>query len=333
MTSQNLLIASSPMQILNGIEAIKHFGLNKTILVLLLSQRKTSHKKNNEQIEEIAKLHNWKKIIRLEQKPNENRMLARVRLIQELKKVEYQFVFIGNYTKTTKIIIANIKKKHLYLVDDGTVTILIYNEIILKNKMNDFSFKNIMYFLYGLKTRVTDKLNLFTYFDLERSKNINIVKNNLNYFKGNLSNKSKNDNNIIFLGQNLAETHTITIDDYKAYINSILSLYDEEVIYIPHRYEEISKTVLKLESEQLKILQINLPVELYLIYNNITPKRIISFCTSAFFTLDKIYPETAFEHIVIPQHKLLKNHEKTKDFYKSIENETSSRPLHLTENQ
>lgn len=329
MNLNNLLIASSPMQIINGIEAIKHFDLSQTTLVLIYRHKRASHKRNNQQIEEIAKLHEWKEIVYLNKNANQNMFLDSLRVIKELAKTEYQYVFIGNFTKLNRILSANINKKHLYLVDDGTATIKTYNEIFLKNKINKLSLRHILYFLSGVKIKVTDKINLFTYFDLKENKQFNIVRNNLNYFKNSRKNESKSESPIIFLGQILSERHFVTVKDYKSYINSILAMHDEKIIYIPHRYEEINKTVLKLESEKLEIQEINLPVELYLIYNNIVPKKLISFCTSAFFVLDKIYPETTFEHIVIPEHKLLKDHDEIRKRYDSLTNETTSSAVNL----
>ncbi len=319
----NLSIVTTPMQIINSIEAINHFNLNNNILVIIFKPRQN----NNEQLEKIASLYKWDKIIRVNSNLKKSKYMEYVKLIKDLKNYKYNYVFFGNFTSIYKIIISNIKKENLYLVDDGTATINIYKNILIENKVNKFSFKQLRFFIIGLKTKIKDKINLFTYFDLPYDKRFIIVKNDLNYFKSKLDINSNKENNIIFLGQPLTTSGFIEQIDYLNCMEAIKKMNNKKIIYIPHRFEKISDKFKEFEDEDFEIMNIDVPVELYFINNNISPMHMMSFCTSATFVLEKMYGDLLFESIVIPKNRFLKKQKEFEGCYNSLFTDTKSKKL------
>lgn len=328
MNNVNLLIATSPMQVVNGIEAIKHFSLTETILVLTF-KRGSKHQKNNDQLEEIAKLHNWKQVIRMNSSPKTSKFMENLGLITKLKKMHFNYVFVGYLTKTNRVILSNLNSNNLYLIDDGTATINVYKNTLLKNKINKFAFKNLKFLLCGLRINIKKQINLFTSFNLKQEDEREIITNNYSHCKLMLANTANYEDIAIFLGQPLIDKNEINSSDYIHYIKEIITRQDSKLRYIPHRSEKVNSELKQLVSEKFEIVEIDLPIELYFIRNNFLPKKVIGFCTSATFTLDKIFPDSTLEHIVIPEQKLLKRRAEFKEFYRSLSAETSSKALSI----
>jgi len=226
-----------------------------------------------------------------------------------------------------QIFIANIQKNKVFLVDDGTATINIYDNIIVQNKINKYSFKRFRFYLVGLKVKVLDEISLFTYFKLKYDNRFKVVKNNLTYFKKRLSKNTKNEENIIFLGQPFVETGYITKEEYIKCLKATKKLYKNKIIYIPHRFEEENDELNNLIDNNFLIKNIDIPVELYFIENDISPQHIISFCTNAIFILDKMYESLLSEAIVIPKERFLKNSNSFYTCYDSLKDQTKSKNI------
>ncbi len=321
----NLTIATTPMQIINAIEAINYFNTKNNILVLIFKPRDD----NNLQLEKIAKLYLWNKIIRVNNNLKKSKYIEYIKLINELKNFHYNYIFFGNFTSIYKIIISNIKKEHLYLIDDGSATIHIYKNILIPNKINSLSIKELRFLLIGFKTKIKDKINIFTYFTLPYDERFPVVENKLTYFKEKLNKENFIEEDIIFLGQPLASSNFISQTDYSNYLKSIKKIKDKKIIYIPHRFENINSELKELEDRYFKILPIDIPIELYFIYNSIIPTHIISFCTSATFTLEKIYPSLLCENIIIPKEKFLKKQKEFYLCYDTLQEQTDSTNLNI----
>ena len=124
MKKNNLFILRSPLQIINAIEAIEQFKLKNNILVLIFNSLDT----NTRQINELVSLHKWEQIIRLEDR-SKSKLFRYVKLVKELKKYSFNYLYFGNLGTIQKILIANLKQDNVYLLDDGTSTIMYYNNI------------------------------------------------------------------------------------------------------------------------------------------------------------------------------------------------------------
>ena len=109
------------------------------------------------------------------------------------------------------------------------------------------------------------------------------------------------------------------------YIEYIKSVIDnnrgKKIVYIPHKGESKDSSVRLLVDKNFKFLLIDMPVELYFLQQNITPSHVISFFTTAFFTLKLFFPDSKFNSIFISKDLLLKKQKeihKHYDFIKSI---------------
>jgi len=311
----NLFIIRSPLQLINALEAIEYFKLKNNILVLIYNNTDNT----NIQMDKIAAYYSWKKIIVVNQEQKKSKMLDYVKLIKKIKSTPYNYVFFSNFGSVQRIILANLKIKNLFFIDDGVETVNRYKNVFVKGGINKFRLKLARFWLFGLKTKIKNNINLFTYFDLKPFRDSKIIQNNLENFQKKYLNNSLKDNFTYLLGQPLVSTNLLTKNDYFLYIDKIVSLADKKIIYIPHRTEVISDRLKLYESNIFEIKNINMPVEMYFLENNIYPLHVVSFMTTAFFTLKKLFSKTKFSYVYIPSSKILERHDDVESAYKFIE--------------
>lgn len=311
----NLYIVRSPLQIINCLEAIEYFNLENNILVLIYNNTDNT----NSQMEKIASMYSWKEVIRVNQEKKKSKMLDYVKLIKQLKKKAYNYVFFSNYGSVQRIILSNLNMQNLYFVDDGVETLNRYQEIFVKDGINKFRLKLARFWLFRLKTSIKNKINFFTYFDLEPFDGSEVIKNDLDNFQNKYLKDMEHDNNIYILGQPLVKSGLLKTEHYFEYIDLLVNKYNQKIVYIPHRTEVISDRLKSYENENFEIRDINMPVELYFLENGIYPNHIISFLTTAFFTLKKLYHDTKLSYIYIPRNRILERHEDVENVYRSIE--------------
>lgn len=292
----NLFVLRSPLQIINAMEAINHFSLENNIAVVIYNRLDS----NTKQMKILLETAKFDQIIHIEEVLR-SKYFKYVKLIKELKKQKYNYLFVGELGISYKIIIANTVKEKVFLLDDGTATIEYYNKFIRHNKYNKYNFREIRFIFSGLKFKVKDKVNLFTYFDLESAHGIDVIKNNLSYLKSNYIKEAKKDNDIIyFIGQPV--DGFMDIDFYKKSIEELIKRFNKRVIYIPHRSEgqEQQDNLSSIDSQQFTIKKPDMPLELYFLENGIYPTHIISYLSTALITLGVIYEECKVDFIKIP---------------------------------
>lgn len=309
----NLFIVCSPLQIINAIEATNHFDLKDNILVIIYS---SYNDPNNIQMDSVANYYNWQQILGVGNGNQKSKFLSYVSIIKQLKKQQYNYVFSGGLASAKQTIIANISKNKLFYIDDGVETITRYHQKLSTNKVNNFRIKYLRFWLLGLKTSIKDPINFFTYFALESLDNIQIIRNDLSYFKQKYLTDSILDDVIYFLGHPSADTA-----EYMTYIKGFINNVkndDNQIVYIPHRSEVISHELkMILDKHKIKIKNTNMPVELYFLTNKITPYSVIGFNTTAFFTLKFLYPKTQYKFIYRSMYS--ESLESTNTIYKHIQ--------------
>jgi hypothetical protein len=331
---RNLFIISTLFQLLSAIEAQKSFKTKNNILVLLYYG---NHNKDQMQIEKFLSYFEYSKLIILDKGNSKSYINANIRLINELKKETYDFLFAGFFSANFRRFIVNLTYKELFLIDDGVYTIFIHNELYNHNaigykkyilpfseKQRKSKIKKIKFMLYhwfrifylnlhGLKNDMKNKdINFFTIFDLTKYKNEKIIIHNFDYIKNifNLLSHEVNDNTIYFLGQPLQRSLGIKDEQYIKYLRILFDRYkkdNKKITYIPHRAEK--NTIYEIVKEMdVNLLQIEEAFEIYCLKYNIIPYKVASFHSTALFSVKKLFNNTkidAFQFEV--EKKLSKN--------------------------
>ena len=289
----NLFIVYSPLQIINAIEAIHHFKCKNNVLVV---NYKPCQDKNNEQMDNLVEYHKWDEVIRVGSGSRRSKFLAYVGLIKRLKKVQYDHVFVAGFTSAIYTILANLKKNKLFIIDDGVGTIAAYNYTFAPNKLMKLRLKHMRFWLFGIRTKFKDRVDLFTYFDLKPLPHVSVERNTLSWFRKEYTSGAAVDNAIYFLGlpHEDGENHK----EYAEILDKYIRNQSLKVVYVPHRYEKIRKSMqLVFDQYNVEVRQLGMPVEMYFLTNKIIPNTVAGVGSSAFFTLAFLYPNTKYQSI------------------------------------
>ena len=225
---KNLFIVRSPLQIINSLEAIEYFDLDNNILIIIYNNTDNT----NYQMKKLSKLYEWKRIIELNEEKKKSKILEYYKLIKELKKASYNYVFFSNFGSVQRIILSNLKIKNLFFLDDGVETLNRYKDVFVENKINKFRLKLARFWLFGLKTKIKNPINLFTYFDLQPFRDSKVIKNNLDFFQKKYLNHTNHTDEIYLLGQPLVSTNLLKENDYFFYLDEVIQQSSCKIIYI-----------------------------------------------------------------------------------------------------
>jgi len=265
---KSLVFIESPLQLLNAYEAIEKFSIKKYEIVVRLS----NIPQNDEHIQYVIDKLNIQNInyitIGIENRNFIDYLqLFYYKYIYEISK-DIDKIFIGNYNSGfLNLIIQKTEKEKIILLDDGAKT------IDIQKKFTDL-----------------DNYNLFTMYDFKANKNQEIVKNNFLRLQNNLQKLKINQEQILFLGLKLSEIEIVTEKYYIEQIIKITSFYkDKKIVYISHRGEDKAKLEKLQNIQNLEVLQLDYPVELYGLYNEEIPYQVASFYSTALLTMKNIY--------------------------------------------
>jgi hypothetical protein len=300
----NVFLIETPHQLINAIEAKCFFNLkNNYLFILLHSDYPMSAYRR------LVSDGDWDKIIYenlnhenkfssfLKYKIKSERLISYIETLElialrnRLDKLsksigEVENLFLGNYMINYMRHFANkTKYESLYLLDDGTATLLVYNEREKNNdgltKINLTKLKKVMLKkIVGLNSDHPDNLTYFTTYDLKENNKDRFIKNNYEYMKSRAL-KTKNDDLVYFLGMT-AILEGFSDENYFNYMQKVIKYFsNQNLIYIPHKLEPENRIEALKSFLSLKIQKIDVPIEYYLgIFGNI-PKILSSFFSSA----------------------------------------------------
>lgn len=279
---KNLFIIRSPLQILNAYEAIVHFELKHNVFLIVQNHLE----KNNIQMKEMLTMCEYEELI--EMPPSKSNYFRYVALTRKLKKHRYNFIFFGNLGSFQKLLLANIEYEKSYLLEDGTSTLVFHKE--LSEEKQHISWRDIRFLLAGLHIKRKKPVAYFTIFDLERKGKEEIVQHSFEYLKRALCQNFLSVDEVYILGQNIVAVGLVSDNAYLHYIEKIKNDFlGKKIVYIPHRAETISQELESFVNENFIIFENTMPIELYFMNHKIKPKKVVSFYSTALFTLSKIF--------------------------------------------
>jgi hypothetical protein len=124
----------------------------------------------------------------------------------------------------------------------------------------------------------------------------------------------------LIIGQPLIENKLITKEEYFKIIKKIVfENNNNSILYCPHRKESEDNVNQILQIRGVDSFNSISSIEVFLIKNNICPKKVVGFTSTALITLDKIFNQKG-EKIVIESIKLKLNSKLFLGLYKDIQN-------------
>ncbi|PPK60186.1 hypothetical protein B0F89_1277 [Malaciobacter marinus] len=315
----NLFVITTPFQLLGALEAIEKFNLKKNLLVIIdnnlenNSNQITYLLENNKQYFDTITRHG---------QGNKSKFFKNIKLVKNLKKNSIDNIFIGDIGSIQKIIISNIKSNKIFLLDDGAKTILIHKA--LKEGRNIFKskgFRKLRFNLVGLKTSTEKVINIFTFFNLCKIDNNQIINHNFEKLKKIYKLKGKKiENKVYILGQPLIENKIVKNKAYEDYINFIINKHNDcKVYYLMHRREEKEKLLSYNLIKEINIIESTQPGEFFFLNLDHKPKIIYGINTTLLFSLVNIFDDLLIYSYLFKQEDILRNKEWFKESIKHFE--------------
>lgn len=278
----NLFIIGNPTQFLFLIEAKAHYNIKEVQIFItslnieFLSKIKEYCKENNYSSFShsvfLVRLWSFSKITRFFAK-----IFLELRIIFLTKRLDAENLFIANiFEPKMKILVKKIRKKNVVVLDDGNATITTFNRINSNpQEIEEFNISS-------------KKIEFFTIYNDIRC-NVKIVPNTLTYYKSFVQNKIVDEDVLFILGSPFVKLRMASSEEYLQVIREILLKNSQKkVYYIKHRVED------KFNMDGVTIMDLNEPIELFLLKSNFLPYKIINFYSSASIMLLKIFGNKIF---------------------------------------
>jgi hypothetical protein len=270
---KSLYIVESPFQLLGAVESIDYHKTENYGLVVRLSTKENT-KQLRKMIEDLEV--NISKIIFISAY-GDNEVLKKIADFKFLiwlflNKNKYTKYLLGDYhsryfTLLRKLCLKN--KKIIYL-DDGASTI---------RANNSFSKNNFF--------------DWFTIYDLVALPEQSIIHHDFPYLRHKIKQKVLDKSNkTIILGDKFYEAGLLSQKDSNKILEKLMDrLEGEDVTYMAHRGESVEKLEYIRKKYDIDVVKNDFPIELYGLYTEALPRRVVSFFSTALYSLQKIYPE------------------------------------------
>jgi len=276
------------------------------------------------------KVSEYRLVIRLSNQENETQL---IKMIDDLEVDKAKITFITGYKYGTLLkkilefkflmwLFFNKNKYTVFLLGDyhsGYLSLL--RRVCLKDKkvihLDDGSST-----IRANNSFTEDKFfDWFTIYDLKKLSKQIIVQHDFPYLRSKIQNRVLNRNNTtIILGDKFYEAGLLTIDNSNKIMQQLMhKLTGEKVIYMAHRGESAEKLDYLRERYKISVIKNDFPIELYGFYTKELPKQVVSFFSTALFSLQKIYPEIEVTLYRIDTTMFTSHVEAYNDAYKAYE--------------
>lgn len=320
MTNVSISLIRTPFQLFNCIEACKQFNEGGTNILICFYKNEIDKNLFHNLVEKDF----WHKVY-FYKLTFYNKIFYSINLNSMLHKYkDVKYCFFGLVTSYIIHSINNIKASRNILIDDGNETLLIAKNIF-NNKYKEKFYKNkIINFLMGRNFCLNFLLHLefFSFYNLDSFNLDNkLMRNEYNFFRKSI-NILPYENNIFFIGSNLIDTYISK--EYFEYImeNSINYYANYEIIYIPHRYENLEYLIKLSQKLKFRIKKFSTILELGILEYGKRPLGLISIRSTALETIGYLYNIELLNIIQIDLNKLLKENqiEEYKNLYINYKN-------------
>jgi hypothetical protein len=320
---KNIFFLKSPLQFLCGIEAIRNFGLNSDNILVIYEK---GVENNLFQLQKLLEVYvsEFEKIEIIDRKGKSisgwlngfnsiNNFAKKYSKINNLFIGDYQNGLVRHYQNS-------VSYKNVYLLDDGFATIHINNQIQKEGLINYKDYLKLFLSKGNYKFGVNKQVKYFTVFNKQIS-GPNIYPNKFKHLIK--SNNWKSQNAIYWLGSPIVEDGIVTQNYYLKTIERWANKLhkSETIIYFPHRRENANKLKVIEDKLGFRIKKIDLPIELYVVQERVKPESIISFFSTALYTLNRIIEGTDIYYIPIKSKNILDRKDHINDIYNILSKE------------
>lgn len=294
---KTLIIVSSPFQAICAVESITFFNIKSYEILIVLY---ITDKNQDENCRAIFDMHGLKYKERIF-----TSFFDGVKYISgNRQEQDYSHIILGDYFNLYQRLLAAhylSSNGEIIFLDDGASSYRIFEGKTVHSK-----------FRWEIKRLLPDTIislkhgkrnNLFTIFDLPKSKEWNVWKNNLASLRTNdIVNTQEG---IIIVGANTAFFESIMdkpfVDLLQSEILWIKKNYPtEKIYYYPHRRDKDNIAINSyLQRENVEIVDTRFTIEVDIVINKRSPKLIIGYGSTALYVLNCILKQTRIRSVFV----------------------------------
>jgi len=287
--SGNLYIINTPFQLICAQEAVVEFKEKRNTVVILFA----TEERNNQQIKNILNKKIWSGIIYISGSRNILRRYYNIaKYVRKNTKV-FLNIFVGEYRmEVMHVFLTNINYAKAWVLDDGTATIRVQNQIFNCNDGIKLSWrfpflKKLIFKILGCNLCLSQNvLNLYTIFDLKPIGSQVIIQNELKNLQ--VTFNKKEDDHVYFIGGNFVEAGEVSLHNYKKLLKYVNNYYPDKIIcYFPHRRECRIKLDSLINDFGWRVMMIDEPIEMY-ITKHALPGELAGFISTALFSIRQL---------------------------------------------
>lgn len=285
----NVFLIASPLQLLNALEAQRHFRLPAEVcdLILLI----VGSRGNIQQLERLVDASDWNRI-HLVSSGHRSRFLRWLSIRKRLAALVRSYglterLFVGNYlSELHRQMARDFAPGSVWSLDDGTATLWV-NKLRRKTRQRREKTRRplssfVKRVFFGVKDARIDVLNYFTIYPVDPRPGEEVVKNTFERLRG-LPKSWQRVEEVYFLGDPYYENKLMpSLDIYMGYLKSVREYFgNSPVVYLPHRREGSGKLKVIERDLGMTIKSFGLPIEYALCKHGIRPACIAGFLSSA----------------------------------------------------
>lgn len=290
--TRNIFIVLTPFQLICAQEAREELCKGDCNHLIIIERRRKGTVEHTQIERELDK--SWQLVTRHREQPNKNafRIISRIKntfKIIYLHGIKKGKVFVGDGRISWFRTLGRLLGTEVIWLDDGAATI---------NIIRDFQSKGLV----NESTSMTPRLyTIFGSDALKIKSNGAIIKNNLKILaRSRRSDQTIAEGKAIFIGQWLSEQGVIDVGCEVALLDKARKYFcNWEIKYISHRHESSRK--LSEISDFYHVYSYNNSIERQLLEEKQVPNLVISWYSTALFTLRELFPEARIVAIELPQ--------------------------------
>lgn len=287
MTDSNtaLFVISSPLQLINAVEARDRFHANKHTTLLFIFKKSIDIKQIQPILDDNWSQVNyfrWSKLTRLFYP------LLLARLLKTLPQVAR--VYLG-YPFNIRAHLANSCLADSWLLDDGTFTLWV-NDQLGETKSELWKSRSLADYVFGrrVSTDYLKRITFFTCYDIAPKQGQTVVHNDFRCLKTRISADVPAADEILFIGTPVEKNLVENTEAFIALMQQVKSFYgNKKVKYAAHRYEDVAARQSQLSSLGIDVVQFDTSLEVAFFKADSRPAEIASFTSSALSNLHQIY--------------------------------------------
>ena len=278
-----LYVISSPLQLINAIEARERFTHDGKDVLIYIYRKQTD-------IDQVSGIldESWAEI-RYFGLSTFTRLFYPLILRRILKEGGIKRVYLG-YPYNIRAHIANTCHVETWLLDDGTFTLWL-NDELGKPDSTLWNKPSISDVLLGRKVDLSylRQMSFFSTYGIQPPQGQGLIHNDFRGLKNKITEKPINEE-VLFIGTPVEGKMLRSLEVFLATMRQVKAFYgNRKVFYALHRHEETAARTEQLEPLGISPIRFETPLEVACYQNSTAPFEIASFTSSALSNLHDIY--------------------------------------------